>query len=106
MGDDCAILAPAPGRQLCVSSDLLVEGRHFLSTVAPERLGHKALAVNLSDLAACGVLLAATAGTAISRVVADRHYFTDGLMGAAIGFGAGYGLPWLLHYRYGSSPSA
>jgi thiamine-monophosphate kinase len=40
--------------QLAVSSDMLVEGRHFLSTVAPQRLGHKALAVNLSDLAACG----------------------------------------------------
>jgi thiamine-monophosphate kinase len=40
--------------QLAVSCDMLVEGRHFLSTVAPERLGHKALAVNLSDLAACG----------------------------------------------------
>jgi thiamine-monophosphate kinase len=40
--------------QLAVSSDMLVEGRHFLSTVAPSRLGHKALAVNLSDLAACG----------------------------------------------------
>ena len=39
---------------LAVSSDMLVEGRHFVSTVAPERLGHKALAVNLSDLAACG----------------------------------------------------
>jgi thiamine-monophosphate kinase len=54
VGDDCALLAPRPGMQLAVSSDLLVEGRHFLSTVAPERLGHKALAVNLSDLAACG----------------------------------------------------
>ncbi len=54
VGDDCAILAPAPGMQLAVSSDMLVEGRHFLSTVAPQRLGHKALAVNLSDLAACG----------------------------------------------------
>lgn len=54
VGDDCALLAPRPGQQLAVSSDLLVEGRHFLSTVAPERLGHKALAVNLSDLAACG----------------------------------------------------
>ncbi|HOM12113.1 MAG TPA: thiamine-phosphate kinase [Rubrivivax sp.] len=53
-GDDCAVLAPAPGMQLCVSSDMLVEGRHFLGTVAPQRLGHKALAVNLSDLAACG----------------------------------------------------
>ncbi len=54
VGDDCALLAPAPGMQLAVSSDMLVEGRHFLSTVAPARLGHKALAVNLSDLAACG----------------------------------------------------
>ncbi|QHI98655.1 thiamine-phosphate kinase [Xylophilus rhododendri] len=54
VGDDCALLAPAPGQQLAVSSDMLVEGRHFLSTVDPARLGHKALAVNLSDLAACG----------------------------------------------------
>jgi len=54
VGDDCALIAPAPGMQLAVSSDMLVEGRHFLSTVAPDRLGHKALAVNLSDLAACG----------------------------------------------------
>jgi thiamine-monophosphate kinase len=54
VGDDCALLAPAPGQLLAVSTDVLVEGRHFLSTVAPERLGHKALAVNLSDLAACG----------------------------------------------------
>lgn len=54
VGDDCALLQPAAGMQLAVSTDLLVEGRHFLSTVDPRRLGHKALAVNLSDLAACG----------------------------------------------------
>jgi thiamine-monophosphate kinase len=54
IGDDCALLAPTPGMQFAISSDMLVEGRHFLSTVAPDRLGHKALAVNLSDLAACG----------------------------------------------------
>ncbi len=54
VGDDCALFAPRPGLQLAVSSDMLIEGRHFVSTVAPERLGHKALAVNLSDLAACG----------------------------------------------------
>jgi thiamine-monophosphate kinase len=53
-GDDCALLAPRPGMQLAVSTDMLVEGRHFLSTVDPQRLGHKSLAVNLSDLAACG----------------------------------------------------
>jgi thiamine-monophosphate kinase len=54
IGDDCALIEPAPGSTLAVSCDMLVEGRHFLSTVAPDRLGHKALAVNLSDLAACG----------------------------------------------------
>jgi thiamine-monophosphate kinase len=54
VGDDCALLAPAPGMQLAISSDMLIEGRHFLSTVDPFKLGHKALAVNLSDLAACG----------------------------------------------------
>ena len=54
VGDDCALLSPRPGHQLALSVDALVEGRHFLSTVAPERLGHKCLAVNLSDLAACG----------------------------------------------------
>jgi thiamine-monophosphate kinase len=54
IGDDCALLQPAPGMQLAISSDMLVEGRHFLSTVSPQALGHKALAVNLSDLAACG----------------------------------------------------
>ncbi|HMS26728.1 MAG TPA: thiamine-phosphate kinase [Burkholderiaceae bacterium] len=54
IGDDCALLQPGLGMQLAVSSDMLVEGRHFLSTVDPAKLGHKALAVNLSDLAASG----------------------------------------------------
>ncbi|MBP5990189.1 MAG: thiamine-phosphate kinase [Piscinibacter sp.] len=68
IGDDCALLAPGPGMQLAVSSDMLVEGRHFLSTVAPDRLGHKALAVNLSDLAACGARpLAFTLALALPR---------------------------------------
>ncbi|MBI2768192.1 MAG: thiamine-phosphate kinase [Burkholderiales bacterium] len=69
VGDDCALLAPAPGMQLAVSCDMLVEGRHFLSTVDPFRLGHKALAVNLSDLAACGAKpLAFTLALALPRV--------------------------------------
>ncbi len=71
-GDDCALLQVASGQQLAVSSDMLVEGRHFLSTVAPERLGHKALAVNLSDLAACGAEpLACTLALALPRADAD-----------------------------------
>ena len=54
VGDDCALLQPQAGMQLAVSSDMLVEGRHFLSITPAAGLGHKALAVNLSDLAACG----------------------------------------------------
>ncbi|MBL0729475.1 thiamine-phosphate kinase [Piscinibacter sp. HJYY11] len=82
VGDDCALLQPAPGMQLAVSSDMLVEGRHFLSTVAPERLGHKALAVNLSDLAACGARpLAFTLALSMPRVD-DRFLegFSRGLL--------------------------
>ncbi|MBU1360079.1 MAG: thiamine-phosphate kinase [Gammaproteobacteria bacterium] len=72
VGDDCALLAPAAGMQLAVSCDMLVEGRHFLSTVSPERLGHKALAVNLSDLAACGAKpLAFTLALALPAVQED-----------------------------------
>jgi thiamine-monophosphate kinase len=54
VGDDCALLAPSPGMQLAVSSDMLVEGRHFMEGADPFDLGHKCLAVNLSDLAAMG----------------------------------------------------
>ena len=54
IGDDCALLQPRPNTQLAISSDMLVEGRHFFADVDPAALGHKALAVNLSDLAACG----------------------------------------------------
>ncbi|MGB9107330.1 MAG: thiamine-phosphate kinase, partial [Telluria sp.] len=54
VGDDCALLAPSPGMQLAVSSDMLVEGRHFFQGADPFDLGHKCLAVNLSDLAAMG----------------------------------------------------
>jgi thiamine-monophosphate kinase len=54
VGDDCAILQTAPGMQLAISTDMLVAGRHFFPDVDPYSLGHKVLAVNLSDLAACG----------------------------------------------------
>ena len=69
VGDDCALWQPQTGMQLAVSSDMLVEGRHFLSTVSAQRLGHKALAVNLSDLAACGARpLAFTLALSLPRV--------------------------------------
>ncbi len=85
VGDDCALLLPHAGMQLAVSTDMLVEGRHFVSTVAPDRLGHKALAVNLSDLAACGALpLAFTLALALPR--ADEAFiapFARGLLALA-----------------------
>ncbi len=54
IGDDCALLQPPIGQQLAVSMDTLVAGRHFVPDADPEDLGHKALAVSLSDLAAMG----------------------------------------------------
>ncbi|WP_087722376.1 thiamine-phosphate kinase [Pandoraea sp. PE-S2T-3] len=54
IGDDCALLRPPAGEQLAISTDMLVEGRHFFPDVDPRALGHKTLAVNLSDLAAMG----------------------------------------------------
>ena len=54
IGDDCALLAPSTGHQIAISSDMLVEDRHFFAGADPRMLGHKSLAVNLSDLAAMG----------------------------------------------------
>ncbi|TAL90084.1 MAG: thiamine-phosphate kinase [Candidimonas sp.] len=69
VGDDCALLPVAPGMQLATSTDLLIEGRHFFADVDPRALGHKALAVNLSDLAAMGAQpLACLLGLSIPRV--------------------------------------
>lgn len=85
VGDDCALLAPRPGMQLAISSDMLVEGRHFFADVDPVALGHKALAVNLSDLAACGARpLAFTLALALPRV--DEAWvggFAQGLLALA-----------------------
>jgi len=54
VGDDAALLRISPGMELVVSSDMLVSGTHFLSDADPFMLGHKSLAVNLSDMAAMG----------------------------------------------------
>ncbi|MFM9880326.1 MAG: thiamine-phosphate kinase [Burkholderiaceae bacterium] len=85
IGDDCAVLQPGPGMQLAVSSDMLVEGRHFLPTVDPFKLGHKALAVNLSDLAACGARpLAFTLALALPQIdEAWLEGFSHGLLALA-----------------------
>lgn len=54
VGDDCALITVAAGRELAISTDTMVSGTHFFADADPEQLGHKALAVNLSDLAAMG----------------------------------------------------
>jgi thiamine-monophosphate kinase len=54
VGDDAAVLAPAPGHELVLAVDMMVEGRHFVAGTDPAGLGHKILAVNLSDIAAMG----------------------------------------------------
>ncbi|WP_420517079.1 thiamine-phosphate kinase [Proteus mirabilis] len=54
IGDDCAILTVPEKQQVAISTDTLVSGIHFLPTISPEDLAYKALAVNISDLAAVG----------------------------------------------------
>ena len=54
IGDDCALIHPSSNQEIAITTDMLVEGRHFFVGSDPELLGRKALAVNLSDLAAMG----------------------------------------------------
>ena len=54
VGDDAALLRVNSGMELAVSTDMLVSGTHFFADADPFSLGHKALAVNLSDMAAMG----------------------------------------------------
>ncbi|MGZ5048584.1 MAG: thiamine-phosphate kinase [Usitatibacter sp.] len=56
VGDDCALVDVTNGMDLAVSTDTMVSGTHFFPDVDPENLGHKTLAVNLSDIAAMGAM--------------------------------------------------
>jgi len=82
VGDDCALLAPSSGMQLAISTDMLVEGRHFFVDADPFYLGHKSLAVNLSDLAAMGAKpLAFTLALALPEARAEwLSSFSTGLL--------------------------
>jgi len=83
VGDDAALLEVPAGQALAAATDTLVEGRHFLPDAPPESVGHQALAVNLSDLAAMGAE-PAWALLALSLPEPDTHW----LEGFARGFHA------------------
>jgi len=91
IGDDCAILVPSPGSDLLVTTDMLMDGRHFrLDEDGPEAVGYKALGVNLSDIAAmAGVPRAAVVAIALPRVGAVRvaQGLHDGMRKLAERFG-------------------
>ncbi len=82
-GDDCALIAPpAPGHAWAISTDMLVEGTHFLATDEPTSLGWKTLAVNLSDLAAMGACPRyATLGMAIQAADKDTGWIDRFFLG-------------------------
>ena len=85
IGDDCALIKPMAGEEIAITSDMLVEGRHFFAHANPEQLGYKALAVNLSDLAAMGVKpIGFTLSIALPEVNSSwLEAFAKGLFGIA-----------------------
>lgn len=89
IGDDCALVTVPAGHELAVSTDLLVAGRHFFDDVEPAALGWKALAVNLSDLAAMGAKpLGFTLALALPSVDGEwLDGFSRGLFDCADAFG-------------------
>ena len=90
IGDDGALIAPTPGHELVVSTDLLVEGVHFFPDVPPEDLGWKTLAVNISDMAAMGAQPRwATLGIAVppAPTLDWMGAFADGFFACAERFG-------------------
>ena len=89
VGDDCALFPAPAGEQIATSTDLLLEGRHFFPDVDPRSLGHKSLAVNLSDLAAMGARpIGCVLGLALPRL--DEPWlaaFADGFHALAAAHG-------------------
>jgi thiamine-monophosphate kinase len=89
IGDDAALLRPSAGMELAVSTDLLLEGTHFRAGADARKLGHKALAVNLSDMAAMGAA-PRWVTLALALPAADENWlreFTNGFFALAARFG-------------------
>ena len=88
IGDDAALIKPATDMELAVSTDMLVSGQHFFANADPCKLGHKSLAVNLSDMAAMGATPRwATLSLALpEKTAADKEWlqaFSSGFFGLA-----------------------
>lgn len=89
VGDDCALLSIPAGYELALTTDTMVEKVHFFAGTEPEALGHKLLAVNLSDLASMGAKpIAATLALTLPRI--DEAWLAA--------FSRGF---WSLAERYG-----
>ena len=87
-GDDGALIRPRAGHQVVASTDMLVAGRHFFPDAAPDALGWKTLAVNLSDIAAMGAR-PRWALLSLALPTADEDWlarFADGLYACADAF--------------------
>ena len=90
VGDDCALFGSTPGHEWAITTDMLIAGRHFFPSDGPGTIGHKAMAVNLSDLAAMGatpryVLLAIA-------LPSDDEKFLRGFAGGFFGLAQKYGV--------------
>lgn len=88
-GDDCAVIAPSPGNAFAVTTDTLIEGRHFLPTIDPIKLGRRVVNVNLSDLAAMGAV-PRYALLSLTLPQIDEHWisrFAEGLWSALDEYG-------------------
>ena len=103
IGDDCAVMEPGPGRQLLVTTDMLLDGRHFrLEQDGAEAVGYKALGVNLSDIAAmAGRPLAAFVSVAlpVGHAQIDRQGTPE--RNGAAGFAVWRGARWGRYQRLG-----
>ena len=89
IGDDASILAPTPGYEIVTTTDMLIEGVHFLLEKTPHHdLGFKSLAVNISDIAAMGAIpiqAFVSIGLPGETLVEDVDLFYDGILEAAAG---------------------
>ena len=90
VGDDCALFGSTPGQVWAITTDMLIAGRHFFPSDGPGTIGHKAMAVNLSDLAAMGA--APRYALLAIALPSDDEKFLRGFAGGFFGLAQKYGV--------------